>query len=86
MFTNDVDLDKSKASLIQQYKNHIDKTCAPPPFFTFNMTIIFFNGVFRNDSDIKIVCNIKLLTFAFSRLSCDRYLELIIFCRDAETT
>ena len=24
MFTNDVDLDKSKASLIQQYKNHIE--------------------------------------------------------------
>ena len=24
MFTNDVDIDKSKASLIQQYKNHIE--------------------------------------------------------------
>ena len=59
MFTNDVDLDKSKASLIQQYKNHIE--------LVFGVTVcVWSRSRLRDRSENGSSCDVEMSTIQLS--------------------
>ena len=59
MFTNDVDLDKSKASLIQQYKNHIELV------FGVTVTVSVWSRL-RDKSENGSSCDVEMSTIQLS--------------------